>query len=179
LLIEDVLQGRRVAVADAANSMDPYVLARVAHRQRLDRRLLSRVIVSRAFTCHQLEELLRDRLECVETDRVLVIDPGALLYDEEVGLGEALRVARLIARRLERFDRAPVTVTMSEPPRPRAGVFEIFYDHAKDVVYESVQLKGGRYGPNGSDVQSDPAFGAGRAAEVPPSLAPGGAGGVR
>jgi hypothetical protein len=180
LLVEEVLEGRRVAVADAANCMDPYVLARVVHRQRLDRRLLSRVVVSRAFTCHQLAQLLQERLNMIETDRVLVIDPGALLYDAvEVKPVESMRVARQIARTLERFEGAPVTVTLGEPPRSHVQVFEIFYAHARGVSYESVRLKGGTHGKNGAHVQPSAALGDGGAEQIPPSLAAGGAGGVR
>lgn len=120
--VAEALRGRRVLYLDAANSFNPYALARLLRRHRLDRGLLRNVLVSRAFTCHQLEALVRDRLDpavrrhCADT--VLVSDAGALLYDEEVPAAEALRVACSIAAHLVRVcERIPCRLVLG-PPRP-------------------------------------------------------------
>jgi hypothetical protein len=176
---------------DAANCFNPYALARVVHRGRLDRGLLARVVVSRAFTCHQLEALVRERLdEAVRrhrADRVIVLDPGALLYDGEIAPAEAARVAERIAAALERFSGAPAVVAMQEPPPSRVLPFEIFFTRAREAVrarasgsgWEMQPMKGARHGTNRSDVQPGPALGAGRAGKIPPRPAPRGPGDFR
>lgn len=120
--VAEALRGRRVLYLDAANSFDPYALARILRRHRMDRSALRNVLVSRAFTCHQLEALVRERLATAvgrhRADAVLVSDAGALLYDEEVPAAEALRVARSMAAHLARACEGTSCRLILSPPRP-------------------------------------------------------------
>jgi hypothetical protein len=191
MILRELLRGRRVVVADAANAFDPSLVARAAHRLRLGREILSRAIVSRAFTCHQLEALVRERLAPAarrhRADRAFVLDPGALLYDAEVAGPEALRVGARIARSLELFSAAPATVAMAEPPAERAAVFELFFDRAQAAGraresgsgWDLLAFKEARHGTDGADLQPGSALRDGRARPLPPRLAAGRAGGVR
>ena len=57
------LQGSPVTLVDAAQSFDPYLVARMSRYRELDpRALLERIRLSRAFTCHQLVTLLCETL---------------------------------------------------------------------------------------------------------------------
>jgi len=132
LAVRAVLAGRRVVYLDAANSFNPYVLARVVHRRRLDRGLLRRIIVSRAFTCHQLEALVRERAAPAArahgADLVIASDVGALLYDEEVPLPEARRVTASIVGHLGRGPAGVVVAGL--PPPGREPLFALLRSNA-------------------------------------------------
>jgi hypothetical protein len=120
LAVRAALAGRRLIYLDAANSFNPYLLARIVRRRRLDRSIFRRVLVSRAFTCHQLDALVAERLapaaRAHAADLVIASDVGALLYDEEVPLPEARRVAASIAASLRRGPGA--TVVVAGAPQP-------------------------------------------------------------
>ena len=91
------LGGQRVLYLDGANAFDPYIPARMAREAGLDPRpVLNRLFVSRAFTCHQFETLLVDRLEAAIRARrpglVVISGWGHLFHDENVPLREAMRL---------------------------------------------------------------------------------------
>lgn len=139
LAVREVVRGRRVLYLDAANSFNPYRLTRVLHRRRLDRSLLGRVRISRAFTAYQLEALVRERLGPVarmhDADTVLLSDVGALLYDEDLPLGEAKRVAASIVRGLRRLDGPDCRVVMGEPHPGRERLFDLFRHQAARMIH--------------------------------------------
>jgi hypothetical protein len=94
-----VARGLRVLVVDAANRFDPYQLAREGRKRGLrPEQVLSRVWVARAFTCHQLVQLVQENLimELAGVDQALVIllGPCSLFYDEQVPLAERRRLFR-------------------------------------------------------------------------------------
>ncbi len=121
--------GQRVLYLDGANAFDPYIPSRMAREAGLDPRpVLDRLFVSRAFTCHQFETLLADRLEAAirrYRPGLLVISGwGHLFHDENVPLREAMRLLESTvgaARRLAERG-TPLLATHAdgpEVPRPR------------------------------------------------------------
>jgi len=94
-----VAQGWRVLVVDAANRFDPYQLVREGRRRGLVPDLvLNQVQVARAFTCHQLVQLVQEGLPAalaeVAPALVIVLGPCSPFYDEQVPLSERRRLFR-------------------------------------------------------------------------------------
>ena len=83
-----------VLFLDGANSFDPYLLTKTARRAGLvPEELLSRVHISRAFTFHQMQALVVERLASGfrEFNTNVAIVSGLLdtFYDQDVSFGEA------------------------------------------------------------------------------------------
>jgi len=94
-----VSQGLRVLVVDAANRFDPYQLAREGRKRGLPPGVvLQQVQVARAFTCHQLVQLVQEGLPAALTGAeralVIVLGPCSPFYDEQVPLLERRRLFR-------------------------------------------------------------------------------------
>ncbi|MBM4288965.1 MAG: hypothetical protein FJ135_12640, partial [Deltaproteobacteria bacterium] len=78
-----VARGLRVFVVDGANRFDPYLLARESRKRGLSpEQVLSQVWVARAFTCHQLVQLVQEglpaRLAGAEPALVILLGPCSL-----------------------------------------------------------------------------------------------------
>jgi hypothetical protein len=123
------MAGRRVLYVDGANCFDPYIPAGMARQAGLDpRRVLDRLLLSRAFTCHQLETLIVDRLDAAIRARrpglVVIAGWGHLFHDENVPPREALRLLEATARHVRGLAErgTPVLATHEDGPavpRPR------------------------------------------------------------
>ena len=96
--------GFRVLVADGANSFDPYVVSKFARKEGFPpEKLLRRISVARAFTCHQLATLIRKRLEPFilpgTSPLVVFLGPCTVFFDEDVpGEEAALLFRRTMAK---------------------------------------------------------------------------------
>jgi hypothetical protein len=96
-----VRPGQPLLVVDGANAFDPFLIAALARKTGIvPKAVLDEIRISRVFTCHQLEALLRGRLQnsLKQFEGRAVLFSGLLdpLLDEEVPLKEALRIFRLI-----------------------------------------------------------------------------------
>ncbi len=96
-----VAHGVPVFVVDAANRFDPYLLAREGRKRGLPPdHVLQRVQVARAFTCHQLVQLVQEGLPAalagVTRALVIILGPCSLFYDEQVPLAERRRLFRTL-----------------------------------------------------------------------------------
>jgi hypothetical protein len=100
-----------VRVVDAGNCFRLYQAARHARRLGAGGLLaLQNIRIARAFTCYQLLALLRDAPE--QPSPLFVLDLLATFYDENVPLGERLRLLRACLSELRRLSRAaPVAVS--------------------------------------------------------------------
>jgi len=97
-----------VIYADGGNSFNPYTVTSVATALKIDpRSVLRRLLISRAFTAHQLESLLFERLEeAVERwrSRVVVVSDVMRLYlDSDVSYREAGEAFNGLTRHLSRL----------------------------------------------------------------------------
>ena len=121
----------RLAVLDGSNRFNPYVIARVAQEQRLPpRALLARVLVSRAFTCIQMEALAARPFPA---PRAVVLGLVNLLCDEEVKPATARRLMALAIASLGR--REVVCVEAHPGPGRAAELFSMLAARA-DFVRE-------------------------------------------
>ena len=101
-----------VRVLDGGNSYNALYVARYVRRQtvQLDE-TLNRILVARAFTCYQMVTLLCET--AVSPTPTLVLDLLATFGDENVDLGESIRLLRLAIVQLQRLCRlAPVVVSI-------------------------------------------------------------------
>jgi hypothetical protein len=113
--------GRTLLVVDGANAFDPFLVADLARRSgRRPDIFLDRIRLCRVFTCHQLEALLRGRLQAAASrwEAAAVYLSGLLdpLLDEDVPAGEARRIFRLIPPALRWLQARGRTVVVACPP---------------------------------------------------------------
>lgn len=95
------VRGFRVRVADGANAFDPYIVSKYARSAGLPPdKLLKKIEVARAFTCHQLATLIRERLDAQilpgAPHLVLLLGPCTMFFDEDVPGEEAALIFRKI-----------------------------------------------------------------------------------
>lgn len=117
-----VRPGRPLLIVDGANAFDPFLVADLERKSRLQpHMLLDQIRISRVFTCHQLEALLRKRLpSAVQQFRAPAVYFSGLLdplLSEEAPAGEAVRIFRLVPPALRRLAGAGV-VTLAACPAP-------------------------------------------------------------
>ena len=115
-------EGRTVWVLDGANSFDAYLVARLARGSGYaPETVLTRIRLSRAFTCFQLAELVTHKLPAA-------IDPGGsaavvclglldTLYDEDVPMSDSIRLLRQMLAAFHRLAGAGhrILITAREP----------------------------------------------------------------
>lgn len=119
--LRGVRPGRPLLIVDGANAFDPFLIADLARKSGLAPQvLLDQIRISRVFTCHQLEALLRGRLQAAvgrfHASAVFfsgILDP---LLDEDVPVREATRIFRLIPPVLRMLSAARITTVCGCPP---------------------------------------------------------------
>ncbi|MBP2667964.1 MAG: hypothetical protein H6Q80_166 [Deltaproteobacteria bacterium] len=117
-LARPLLSGEPVVAVDGGNRFDPYEVARAERALGgSGREALSRLLVSRAFTCHQLEALLARRLPGALSRSgarvVLVLGLPETFADEDVPYVEACRVFRGCLSALRRLSREGTRVVVA------------------------------------------------------------------
>ncbi|HEX9204823.1 MAG TPA: hypothetical protein VF853_02735 [Candidatus Deferrimicrobiaceae bacterium] len=117
-LARPLLSGEPVVAVDGGNRFDPYEVARAERALGgTGRDALSRLLVSRAFTCHQLEALLARRLPAAlsrSRARVaLVLALPETFADEDVPYAEACRVFQRCLAALRRLSREGARVVVT------------------------------------------------------------------
>ena len=108
-------------IVDGANAFDPFLVTDLARKSGLPPgALLDQIRISRVFTCHQLEALLRERLGTAvqQFHAPAVYFSGLLepLLSEEAPAGEAVRIFRLVIPTLQRLTAAGVMTLIACPP---------------------------------------------------------------
>jgi hypothetical protein len=137
-----VLSGRTVLYVDGANAFDPYILSRLAREAgQPPKAVMQRLQLSRAFTCHQLETLLVERLPGAiahfRPGLVVISGWSHLFHDENVPTREALSLFQGSARRMHTLAETgqPILATHSEEPAtPRLRPLEEILSHAADIL---------------------------------------------
>ena len=108
-----------LTVLDGGNCFQGYGLARSLRRQLDDPEVLDRalhnVLLSRVFTCYQMETLLSEG--AFESAPILVLDFLATFYDQGVRVADRRRLLELCLGRLRAISkRAPVAVWVRQRP---------------------------------------------------------------
>lgn len=90
-----------VVFLDGGNSFDPYLISKLARRTGFrPEDLLSRMYISRAFTCHQMQALVVDRLEGAfqKYSTTIAIVSGLLdtFFDQDVPFNEAYALLQTV-----------------------------------------------------------------------------------
>jgi hypothetical protein len=108
-------RGRDVRVFDGGNRFDGYYVARLARQMSAaPQKILSRIHLSRAFTCFQLAELIENTPATLEP--LFALDLLATFYDESVPLRDAERLLVDTLAHLKRLAAVgPVVVGAREP----------------------------------------------------------------
>ena len=130
-----------VYVVDGDNVFRSYLIARYAREMNLDPRLaLAQVLVSRAFTCYQLAEIVErlsrgaDALHCAG---IVCLGLLGTLYDEDVAWSEAQRLLQEVIAHLKVLaERWPVIVTVRPPSakaQNRLGLIQVLMQQAAMV----------------------------------------------
>ncbi len=114
----------KLIVVDGENSFDPFVFGDAARRVGLlPDTILRNLFVSRAFTCHQLQALIVERLipaiqkTCSQV--ILVLGLLTTFYDEQVPMWEAQRLLRPTLGRLRGLAQRGYSVMILLPTEPR------------------------------------------------------------
>ena len=111
--------GFNVLVADGANVFDPYVVSKFARREGIPAEgLLKKISVARAFTCHQLATLIRERLEPGlspgASSLVVLLGPCTMFFDEDVPGAEAALLFRKTLAQVQKMSETGVAFLMSQ-----------------------------------------------------------------
>ncbi len=111
--------GFKVLVADGANSFDPYVVSKFARKEGFQPdELLKEISIARAFTCHQLATLIRERLDPVvppgASALVVFLGPCTMFFDEDVPGEEAALLFRKTLDKVQEMSRRGVFFLMSQ-----------------------------------------------------------------
>jgi hypothetical protein len=136
------LSGRMVLYVDGANAFDPYILSGLAKEAgQPPKAVMQRLLLTRAFTCHQLETLMVERLPPAITryrpSLVVISGWSHLFHDENVPAREAFRLLQNTARRMRSLAEAgqPILATHPEEPvTPRLKPLREILVHAADGV---------------------------------------------
>ena len=117
------LRGLTVLYVDGANTFDPYILSRLAKDAgQPPKAILQRLHLSRAFTCHQLETLIAERLPLAiaryRPGLVVVSGWSHLFHDENVPAREALRILQHTGRRLRSLAEVGQPILATHPEEP-------------------------------------------------------------
>jgi hypothetical protein len=115
-------------ILDCGNTFQGYRLARSLHRQTAGvEAVMKRIMLSRAFTCYQVETLLCEEAFAIQP--ILVLDFLATFYDQNVRAAERRRLLNLCVRRLQELgQRAPVGVWVRQRaliPEESAGYLQV------------------------------------------------------
>ncbi len=140
---EQLLQGREVVVVDGANRFSPHHIATIARRHRVDPELfLERIVISRAFTCYQMESAVTERapdfMEKRRSSLLIVLGPLDLFYDEQASMRDVHRGLQHMLDTLDALRRKGTAVLLAsqrvQAPRGRGHLFSSLKTNA-DIVY--------------------------------------------
>ena len=123
-LAPPLLRGENVVAVDGGNRFDPHEIGKAARAHGGDgKEALSRIRISRAFTCHQMEALLSRRLpealSRFDAKLTLIMGLPETFSDADVPYAEACRVFRNCLSALRRVALSGTRVVLvgrGEPP---------------------------------------------------------------
>ncbi len=140
---EYLLKRQGVAVIDGANRFSPHAIATIARRHRVDpETMLERIVISRAFTCYQMESAVSDRAPAFlaqhDCSLLLVFGPLDLFYDEQAPMRDVHRGLQHMLNTLNVLKEQGIAVLVTSQripaPRGRGHLFSSLKTNA-DAVY--------------------------------------------
>ena len=149
-------RGKTVVFIDGANSFDPFLISGLARSAGLvPEELLGRIHISRAFTCHQMQALVVERLgerlgdrlgDASNRSRASVAIVSGLLdtfYDESVPFGEARELLESATAELARLAGrgARIFITCPDSKLPLASKQKRFLDLMKKISHSTIRIE--------------------------------------
>jgi hypothetical protein len=145
------LQGKSITLLDAAQSFDPYWVARAGRYGGVPARpLLERIRLSRAFTCHQLVTLVGDLLSGRKLEEPLfILGPCILFYDDQVALKERQILFQQVVQALSLFNQQGPGCFLFQGPISRRAKNQHFGRTLSKSVQWVIQVGKGDQGLEG------------------------------
>ena len=144
-----IARKKPVVYLDGGNSFDPFLLSKAArHAGLTPEDLLSRIYISRAFTCHQMHSLVVDRLAGAlnEFGADVAIVSGLLntFYDEDVKFGEAYDLLKEATAEFARLAGRGARILLACPDTklPLAPRQDRFVKLLKTVADKALRIEG-------------------------------------
>lgn len=144
-----IAREKPVVFLDGANSFDPFLISKIARSTGLvPEELLSRIHISRAFTCHQMQALVVDRLAGAlnRFDTNVAIVSGLLntFYDEDVKFGEAYDLLKTATTEFARLAERGARILISCPDTklPLESRQRRFVNLLKTVSDKTLRIEG-------------------------------------
>ncbi len=144
-----IARKKPVVYLDGGNSFDPFLLSKAArHAGLAPEDLLSRIHISRAFTCHQMHSLIVDRLAGAlnEFGADVAIVSGLLntFYDEDVKFGEAYDLLKEATAEFARLAGRGTRILLACPDTklPLAPRQNRFVNLLKTVADKALRIEG-------------------------------------
>jgi hypothetical protein len=147
-----IAREKPVVFLDGANTFDPFLISKFARRVGLvPEELLSRIHISRAFTCHQMHALIVERLAAaLERFGASVAIVSGLLdtfYDQDVPLTEAYDLLKKTTTELARLGGNGTRILLACPDtrlplESRRRRFMNLLTHHSDTVLRSTGNNG-------------------------------------
>jgi hypothetical protein len=123
-LVPGLIGGGRVMWVDASNRFDLYGAAREARALGADPgEVLHRIELARPFTAFQLEKMASKLLSLPHKRPVVLSDPLALFYDDELPLEDARRLFTSFLDHIARLDRPALVLALRRQPPPERADF--------------------------------------------------------
>jgi hypothetical protein len=118
-----IARQKPVVFLDGANSFDPFLLSKAARSAGLvPEELLSRVHISRAFTCHQMHALVVERLagalEQFDTNVAIISGLLDTFYDQDVPFAETYDLLRKTMAEFTRLAGNGARILLACPDTP-------------------------------------------------------------
>jgi hypothetical protein len=142
-----------VVFADGGNTFRLYEVSRIAQLHQLDpRKVLERIIISRAFTAYQMTSLVTDKLkEAVDkynSKLVIISDVTGLYLDKDVWSREAMALFTHVAQTLAKFAEENKVIVLATclphyPSRRALYLHEVVYGRANVVM----SIRQAKHGP--------------------------------
>lgn len=137
---------------DGGNVVNPYAIASLCKRLRIDKReTLSSISLSRAFTAYQLvtliDEKLEEQIEMVHPCAIIVSSITELFLDKDMRWMESHQLLRRCLEDISRATKEHETISVltnhaGHRVRPSPGLDSLIFEHADQVV----QLRSRRNG---------------------------------
>ena len=113
-----IARGASIAVVDGGNRFDAHLIARFAREHRIDpSQLLSRIFISRGFTCYQMEQAITGRLPAFLRSRgattAMIFNPLETFYDQQAPFREVQHILVRVLRSLEQMKREGISVLLA------------------------------------------------------------------
>jgi len=137
--------GKPIAVVDGCNRFDVHALSRFARTRKIDpNKFLSRIFISRGFTCYQMEQAIAHKLPAflagIHSNTALVFGLLDTFYDEQASLREVRQILNRLLGSFQEMKSKGISLLLvclerTVAPQERNQLFSTLKNNA-DRVYK-------------------------------------------